>query len=128
MSAIGIQSFFRMDGAVEPARTRVETLDRPGVDGAAFRDLGETAPESVLVTETLLSTLALVETTIDGYAALVGTDQTVTDGLGNSRTGVMVLDMQVVEQRQLHGAICTMTGQPTNPVAILVCRWVVRAT
>lgn len=127
MSSIGSYSFFRMTGAVEPARTRVEILERAGVDGEAYRDLGSGAPDSVLRTETLVSSLAAAKTAIDSYAGYIGTTQTVTDDLGNTRTSVMILDVRLADQRQLFYAQCTKSGMPAAPVAMLLCDWIVRA-
>ena len=128
MSKIATKDFFRMEGVVEPVRTRVQVLERAGVDGAAYRDRGEGAPDSVLMTQTLCSTLALAESLLEDYADFVGSDQTIEDGLGNSHSDVMILDVVAIEQRELFAAMCTAADMPSAPRAMLTCRWVVRAT
>jgi len=128
MSNIGSQYFFSMIGTVTPEAPEVEIIRRPGVDGIAYRDLGERAKESPLRTVTMLSSTAAAKTTLAAYKALIGTDQTVVDDMGNSISNVMILDVEFLAQRPVIAAVCTKANQPANPVASLVCGWIVQAT
>lgn len=94
--SIGTETFISLSGRVLPIAETVEEISRANEDGHEFRTTGKrSAPtEHVSVSDELSKSDAKLAE--DAYRAMRGTLQTVTYPDGQSRSNVMVLDVQVV--------------------------------
>jgi len=96
MSSIGALSFINMIGPQLPAlASHIEAINRPGVDGEAFRENAKKVEGIQVQTTTWVVSSALANAAIDNYSALKGSLVTVIDDNGRTVNNVMVLDVIV---------------------------------
>ena len=123
MSAIGAYTFLQMTGPQVPARAAaVEVIERPGVDGSAFREEAQKVPELILNTLAAATTLAAANLACDNYALLKGTLVTVVDQLGRTVPYVMVLDVRVTRVAPCAGSA------PVGTNYLVWAQWWVKPT
>ena len=102
MSYIGAIEFIKIEGPKIPQLAiRVETIDREGVDGEAFRSNANKVPEITVRTVQIVSSLSVANLAPDSYASLIGTYVTVIDDLGRTVYNVMVLDAKVLHTQKV---------------------------
>ena len=122
MATIGGYPFVEMEGGIQKPVERVQTLERPGIDGQGYRVLGEGGEPFTLLTTTDLSTMSAAPTSMGYYRALVGTHVTVVDVQGVTFTSVMVLNVREVAKRPMMTPAGNLSGQ-----ALLRCEWTLQS-
>ena len=97
MSQIGSFNFIQMKGPGIPEPTGgVQSLDRPWVDGTAWRAIATKGSEFEMETYEGVANLSTANSTEESYKLLVGTLVTVVDDLGKKKTNVLVQGVRVV--------------------------------
>lgn len=122
---IGGNSVITMRGAAQPLVERMRGITRPGVDGSAYKKLGQRAEPFELYTMSGVTSVAnartLIETT---YAALVGTLVTLVDDHNTTWNNVAVLAITSARVKKL-STIAGGTGSMTHAVFV---RWEMQLT
>ena len=93
MAAIGSLTIQAMRGTPQNELQSVQVITRPGVDGTGLL-VGEYQSQPFTVETDYYSTLANVQTWRGTASTYVGTSVTMTDGLGEAWTDVIVLGLQ----------------------------------
>ena len=123
MSTIGSFSFIRMTGPQIPALAlAVEPINRPAVDGVAFRDDARKVREIMLETIATSTTLAAANVAVDNYAAIKGTLVTIVDDFGRTVNYVMILDVGEVRIQPVSGS------SPAGTAYLVKAAWRVKPT
>ena len=123
MSSIGGITFIKLEGPKIPQMAyRIETIDREGVDGEAFRLNAEKVPEITVRTIQAVETLSSANAAPDTYAALIGTYVTVIDDLGRSVTNIMVLDAKALHTQTVE------TPSPSSYNYLVYGIWTLKPT
>ena len=125
-SSIGGYSFNKFNGAISHQATRIETLDRPGVDGSIFIDFGSKAPPSIVISSVDVDTLAAVDSTMDNYRTKQGTLVSVVDSDGVTHSNVLVHSVEQIGSSVVVAA--SAGGSTSTPEAVLTARWTLQAT
>ena len=106
MSSIGSINFIRFSWPQIPALApAVEIIDRPGVDGTADRVNALKSEELTIYTIQSLSSENDAKNAADTYAAKKGTRVTVVDDMGREVEEVLVVDVRVLNVRNVLIAI-----------------------
>ena len=123
MSSIGALTFINMTGPQLPAlASHIEAIDRPGVNGEAFRENAKKVQGIQVQTTMWVVSLALANAAIDNYSALKGTLVTVIDDNGRTVNNVMVLDVQVNRIRPI------LTSSPSGYSHSVNATWYLKPT
>jgi len=125
MASIGGYSMIFVSGPVGRPGMATERIERPGVDGTAFREQGLRCEPFMMTSIVDLDDAADVAAELDLYAALKGTLVTVIDDHGSTWTNVMVLDVQPVETKTIG---VSAGGLATTPTKLVTARWTLQAT
>lgn len=125
MASIGGYNVLVVQGPYQPRGMATERIERPGVDGTAFREKGIRGTPFQITTMVDCDDAPDLAALLLNYAALQGTLVTVVDDLGTSWTNVMVLGVQPVSAR----AIGTSAGGlSTSAGTLATVRWTLQAT
>jgi len=100
----------------------VEPIDRPGVDGEAFRQNANKVAAIEIFTKQWVTTLTAANLAIDYYSALKGYTVTVVDDLGRTINNVMVLDVRVNAVQTI------LTSSPTGYTHQVSAVWYLKPT
>lgn len=126
--SIGSISFVQLSGCPSPARETLETLERIGVNGQAYRKMGKRGQPITLQAITDLTTASAADSRMATYQAMIGTRQTITDRAGNSWQNMMILDVQMSGTVQL---VANNTAGPNSSAgscaALMSTIWTVQA-
>lgn len=102
MGSIGNFSFIQMKGPGIPEPSAgVESLDRPWVDGSAWRAMATKGAEFEIETYEGVANVTTANTTEEAYKALIGQLVTVIDDLGQVKPDVLVQGVRVVRKQRL---------------------------
>lgn len=97
MSSIGGFTFLQMKGPGIPEPTAgVESLDRPWVDGSAWRAIATKGAQFEAETYEGVANVSTANSTEEAYKALIGQLVTVVDDLGKTKPNVLVEGVRVV--------------------------------
>ena len=101
MSSIGLPgseySVFVMDGDLDTMGVNSEELQRPGIDGVGFRDIGRRANDTPIRTVYPFSTADNAETAIQNYKLLEGAAVTYNDPFGIEHLNVFVRKIRIIK-------------------------------
>lgn len=118
MASVGAYSIFSLKGGIPYAGVKLRDITREGIAGKAFRVVGLHAYPQVVASTTLVNSAVTIKTTMSAYAALMGGLVTVVDDFGDSRSNILVHDVQQVE------AFGILTPVPaTGANKVLQCYW-----
>ena len=113
-------TFLRLHGVPQPLAERVEIIERPGVDGQAFRATGTRSEAQTWRSLVDLADAASCKTVYQSYRTQRGRIVTLTDELGNAWSTVVVLDVRQVRAAK----VGTFAGGLNSPSShILECEW-----
>lgn len=102
MSSIGPFYFIRMDGdELTGLSYQVKEFDRPGIDGVGFYFGAAKAPLCQKVTVEGVANAVTANTAQENYQALKGSMITVVDDTGRTKSSVMVINVQVLQKKQV---------------------------
>jgi hypothetical protein len=117
-------TFLEMKGWPTKASTKLEILERAGIDGQSYRDLGKVGKPVQITTITALSNRSAMASTEESYKYIIGTQVSVTNAQGNNATNVMVLDVECVDIK----SVSTSAGGPvSSPGALMYCVWTLQS-
>ena len=118
-------TFQAIHGPVGLAEYELKEIDeQPGVFGVAYMLTGFKGDEFDIVTYTgCANTTTLANAKMD-YKQLVGSLVTVTDAFNTSWNVLLVMGVQVLEERTVTRGVGTMAGY----TQLLTCRWRMRPT
>lgn len=122
MASIGGQTVIEMEGGNQTPVERVQTLERPGISGQAYRLLGEGGEPYTLLTTTDLASTSVASTYMGYYRNLVGAHVTIVDMHGRTFTNVMVLNVREVSTRPYKTPAGILSG-----AALLRCEWTLQS-
>ena len=123
MSSIGVITFIRLSGPQIPKLASfIETIDRPGVDGEAFRENAKKVQGLQIRSIEWVVNIAAANNAIDVYSALKGSLVTVVDDLARSVANVMVIDVQVNRVRTI------LTSSPSGYSHQVEGTWLLKPT
>lgn len=90
---INTHPFLTMSGVPDPAKTRLEILERPGVNGQGYRDLGTRGVPFTIRVELDVSSRTVAASNMATYRGWIGDSVQVEDGGGGSWSGLTVMDV-----------------------------------
>jgi len=117
--SINSQDFLKMDGVPDPAKTRLEILERPGVDGQGYRDTGTRGEPFQLRCDLDLANRGTAATRMATFRGWIGDQVTVSDGV-TSWTGLTVLDVVQVGVQDISNAVGGVTGSSATVIMSVV--------
>ena len=124
MASIGGHNFITIKGQINGFHERLETFDRPGVNGTSFRAIGTRAEISNIESTVDLPYQASAANQLAAYRNMVSTVVTVVDDHGVSWSNMLILSVREVSARTIikgHG------GYYTNPAILHVVAWEIQA-
>ena len=83
-ASIGTFSFLIMNGDLDPPGPEVEAIQRPGINGTAWRFLGSKGLPFQVETMAFITNSVNAGIQINNYRQSVGTDLTMIDPIGNT--------------------------------------------
>jgi len=124
MASIGGYNFITIKGQINGFHERLETFNRPGVDGTSFRSLGSRSEISNIESTVDLPYQASAANNMAAYRNMVSTVVTIVDDHGVSWTNMLILGVREVSARTI---IKGTGGYYTNPALIHVVAWEIQA-
>jgi len=121
---IGGITFLTMRGRVTPTGTMVVDTTPDDESGHEYQELGDRAPESLLVTELDVDTDADITAHIAACKALQGTLVTIEDPHGEAIGNVMILEAVVADTKRNRTAVGGINGGSR----FVTMNWRVQAT
>lgn len=120
---IGLYQFLSLEGGIEAIKPTFERVDRPGVDGMAYRALGYKAKEFQLLSTIDLASIANAANAEADYLAYVGQVKTIVQK-GISYNNMLVLDVGNFQKQILEIGLGGLTnGGGTASAVLLRATW-----
>lgn len=116
---IGGSIFTTMQGSTTPPAPAIEAIERPGVHGATFRDLGQKEVASTVVTTVTVLDDAAASTEVNAQRAMIGTVVGVIDS--HERASLCL----VVNCEPQIRAVLKPTSNPAH-TRLIETRWTLR--
>lgn len=97
MAAIGAQSFFSVQ-TPPLSGLNLEPIQREGVDGIAFRDVGIQGEQGTITAIAHIASAADLDNALMAYYALKGTVVAVVDDNGDTWNNIVILNVRKISQ------------------------------
>jgi len=97
---IGSQYFVELLGDLEPQGKTLEEITRAGVDGVAFRELGDRGQKSQLLGAAIVETSAAAKTLLSTYKGMIGSTVSIIQAEQTS-TNYLILDVGDFVRKQI---------------------------
>lgn len=101
---------------------RVQTIDRQGVDGHAYRTDAQKSEETTKYTTATTNSKSTANQAASSYAAIKGTLQTVEDDMGRSVENILIIDVRVTRVFRV------LNPSPAGNDYVIEAAWTLRAT
>jgi len=117
--SINSQNFLKMDGVPDPAKTRLEILERPGVDGQGYRDIGTRGEPFQLRCDLDVVNRTTAANFMATFRGWIGDQVNVSDGVA-TWSSLTVLDVVQVGAQDISSAVGGVTGSSATVIMSVV--------